>query len=180
MFRQFMIGTLASAALIGGHANAAGDDSGFYAGLGVGRATNENDDFKLESNLLRPFVGYSFNKYFAVEVAYVDPEEADDTVGPVRLTLDPKGVVTAATVGVPLTEHWSIFGKLGWAFYDVDQTIRIDDLAQSESESDDDLVYGAGTAVRPGDRFELRLDYEVVDVPDGDFDSFTLSGIVRF
>lgn len=180
MFRQFISGSIVAGVLAVGTAGAA-DNSGFYVGLGFGQAHNEVGHFhSLEDSVAKAFAGYSFNDYFAAEVAYVDPQKADQTIDDVRVTLDPKGVIASTIVTAPLTESWSLFGKVGWAFYDGRQTVENDGEVEAVSASDDDFAWGVGTAVRIGSRWSLRLEYEVVEVSEGAFNTTMLSGTVRF
>lgn len=180
MFRQFISGSIVAGVLATGAASAA-DDSGFYVGLGLGQAHNETGHFRdLEDSVAKAFAGYAFNDYLAAEVAYVDPQKADQTIDAVRVTLDPEGVIVSTIVAAPLTESWSLFGKLGWAFYDVRQTVENDGEVEAASASEDDFAWGVGTAVKIGSRWTLRLEYEGVDVSEGKFNTTMLSGTVRF
>lgn len=93
MLRQFISGSIVAGVLATG-ATSAADDSGFYVGLGLGQAHNETGHFRdLEDSVAKAFAGYAFNEYLAAEVAYVDPQKADQTIDDVRVTLDPKGVI---------------------------------------------------------------------------------------
>lgn len=92
MYRQCIVGLIATGVLAAGCAGAA-DDSGFgdpafYVGFGVGEAHNETGDFRLDGPVAKAFAGYAVNDYFAAEVAYVDPQDAHDTIGDVRVGLD--------------------------------------------------------------------------------------------
>jgi OmpA-OmpF porin, OOP family len=184
MFRQCIVGLAATGALAASAAAAADDsgfgDSAFYVGLGVGEAHNETGDFRLDGPVGKVFAGYAVNDYFGAEVAYVDPQEAHDTIGDVRVGLDVRGVIAAAVLSAPLLDSWSIFGKLGWAFYDGRETVEVGNERASASASDDDFAWGVGTAVKIGSRWSLRLEYEGVEVSEGAFKAVTVSGAVRF
>jgi opacity protein-like surface antigen len=179
MFRQCIAGFIAAAIFAAGRADAA-DDSGFYIGLGLGQAHNEAGRFRLDDSAVKAFVGYALNDYLAAQVALLDPQQADDTIEDVRLTLDPEGVIVSTVASLPLHERWSIFGKLGWAFYDIDQTIENDGEIAAASASDDDFAWGLGTAVKIGAGWSIQLEYEAVEVSAGAFNAVTMSGTVRF
>lgn len=179
MLKQWMVGVLATGVFASSAAGAA-DDSGFYVGLGVGKAHNEAGPFRLDDSVVKAFAGYAFNDYFATEVAYVDPQEADDTIDDARLALDVDGVIVSTIASLPLHERWSLFGKVGWAFYDGRQIFVIDGEREAASASDDDFAWGMGTAVKIGEGWSVRFEYEAVEVSEGAFDAFTLSGTVRF
>ena len=53
-------------------------DSGFYVGVGIGEAHNEVGRYRLEDSVVKAFVGFAFNDYFATELAYLDPQEAEE------------------------------------------------------------------------------------------------------
>lgn len=184
MYRQCIVGLIATGVLAAGCASAADDsgfgDSAFYVGLGVGEARNETGDFRLDGPVAKAFAGYAVNDYFAAEVAYVDPQDAHDTIGDVRVGLDVKGVIASAVLSAPLLESWSLFGKLGWAFYDGRETVEIGGARASASASDDDFAWGVGTAVKIGSRWSVRLEYEGVEVSEGAFKALTVSSAVRF
>jgi OmpA-OmpF porin, OOP family len=184
MLRSCITGLIATGVLAPAAAGAADDsafgDSAFYAGLGAGEAHNETGDFRLDGPVAKAFAGYAFNDYFAAEIAYVDPQEADDTIGDARVALDVKGVIASTVLSAPLFESWSIFGKLGWAFYDGRETVEIGGVRAAASASDDDFAWGVGTAMRIGSRWSMRLEYERVEVSEGAFKALTMSGTVRF
>ena len=59
-------------------------DPGFYVGAGVGQSKIEADDinFDEDDTGFKVFGGYQFNKYFAVELAYIDGGNADKSIFP--------------------------------------------------------------------------------------------------
>jgi hypothetical protein len=179
MFKHCIAGLLATA-LFASFAARAADESGFYVGLGVGKAHNESGPFRLDDSVAKAFVGYAFNEYLAMEIAYVDPQEADDTFEDARLMLDVDGVLVSTIASLPLHERWSLFCKFGWAFYDGRETLVIDGERQVGSASDDDLAWGLGTAVKIGARWSMQLEYEAVEVSEGAFNAVAVSGTVRF
>jgi len=179
MFKHCIAGLLATGVFASFPAGAA-DDSGFYFGLGVGKAHNEAGPFRLDDSVAKAFVGYAFNDYLAMEVAYVDPQEADDTFEDARLMLDVDGVIVSTIASLPLHERWSLFVKVGWAFYDGRETLVIDGEREAASASDDDFAWGLGTAVKIGTRWSMQLEYEAVEASEGAFNAVTVSGAVRF
>jgi opacity protein-like surface antigen len=179
MFKQWMVGVLVTGVLAVSAADAA-DDSGFYVGAGVGQASNEVGRFRLEDSVVKAFVGFAFNDYFAAELAYLDPQEAEEGFDDGRVAIDVQGAIVSAIASLPLHERWSLFGKLGWTYYDARQIVENDGERETASESDDDFAWGLGTAVKIGRLWSLRLEYEAVEVSEGAFDTITVSGTVRF
>jgi OOP family OmpA-OmpF porin len=160
----------------------AAEESGPYLGAGIGTATNEDEESGLDDSdtAFKLFGGYSFNKSFAVELAYLDAGTMEERFGPSTLEIDASGLIVSAIAAVPLGQWVSVFGKLGYAFYDVEATLRNGNSSISESESDEDLAYGIGVKVDFNKIFGLRAEYEVVDVPDGDFNTISVGGVFRF
>jgi len=77
MVKQWMVGVLAMG-VFATSASSAADDSGFYVGAGFGQAYNEVGRFSLEDSVVKAFVGFTFNDYFATELTYIDPQEAEE------------------------------------------------------------------------------------------------------
>src|SRR5687767_1974853 len=77
------------------------DHSGFYLGGSIGEATNESDEFKGSDTAFKLTGGYAFNRYFGIEVAYVDAGTQDDTIGPVRVESESSGIIASALVRLP-------------------------------------------------------------------------------
>jgi OmpA-OmpF porin, OOP family len=179
MFKQWMVGVFAIGVLAASAADAA-DDSGFYVGAGVGRASNEVGRFRLEDSVVKAFVGFKFNDYFATELAYLDPQEAEEGFSDGSVAIDVEGAIVSAIASLPLHERWSLFGKVGWTYYDARQIVENDGERETASQSDDDFAWGLGTAVKIGRLWSLRLEYEAVEVSEGAFDTITVSGTVRF
>jgi OmpA-OmpF porin, OOP family len=179
MFRSCIVSLLATAVFATLPAGAA-DDSGFYVGLGIGEANNQTGPFRFEDSTAKAFAGYAFNDYFAAELAYVDPQEAEVRIEDGRLALDARGAILSAIASLPLHERWSLFGKVGWSYYDVREIAENDGERETASESDDDFAWGLGTAVKIGAGWSIRFEYEAVEVSEGEFDTLTLSGTLRF
>jgi OOP family OmpA-OmpF porin len=160
--------------------HAADDDSGFYVGAGVGEANNKSGEFDGSDTALQVFGGYAFNKHFALELAYLDAGTQDDRIGDVEVTNESSGILVSALGAVPIGPVVSLYGKVGYAFYDATATFRSGSLEETESGSDERPVYGIGVelAVLRGLRF--RAEYEIVDVSDGDFEIVTVSATYRF
>jgi hypothetical protein len=74
----------------------------------------------------------------------------------------------------------SLFAKLGYVFYDEEVNVRQGALSYSDKNSAEDLLYGAGAEVELGRSFQLRAEYEVVDVSNADFDMISLGATFRF
>jgi len=169
--------------LVGMFASASALADGFYAGVGVGKATIEVDDagFDGDDTAFKVFGGYNFNPNFALELAFFDGGKPDERVGPgvVEVALD--GINASAIGRLPVNDVFSVFGKIGFASYDVDAKARIGNtVVGRESGSDEDLTYGIGGSFSFGTAFELRAEYEAIDISDGDVSLLTVSGVYKF
>jgi OOP family OmpA-OmpF porin len=160
----------------GAHAE---ERTGIYVGTSIGEATNEVEEFKGSDTAFKLYGGYAFNDYFGVEVAYVDAGTQSDNVGPLHIENESSGIIASALVHLPIGERFSLFGKLGYAFYDAASKARLGDRVVSESESDEDLTYGVGLELAVAGGLGLRAEYEVIDVSEGDFDVVSAGVLYR-
>lgn len=153
---------------------------GFYAGVGLGQSTIDvglSDDSDMS---FKVFGGYSFNEHFAVELAYIDGGSVEERQGPSSVEVEVTGLSAMAVGRLPVNDTFSLYGKLGLASYDVEVTFSDPFFGSgSVKDSDEEVMYGIGAAFGFG-QFELRGEYEMVDVSDGDFNLFSVSGLYRF
>lgn len=180
MNRKYVLSALAVVGTFVNGLAQAGEHSGFYAGVGAGEVTDKADGFEADGVAVKFFGGYSFNEYFAAEVAYLDAGQLSDTVDGIDLKVESDGVVVAALGKLPLGDAFSLFARLGYTFYDEKVSASLDGVSISEKNSDEDLLYGVGADLRLGRKFQLRAEYEVVDVSDADFNLLSASAVFRF
>jgi OmpA-OmpF porin, OOP family len=154
----------------------AAEESGAYIGFAVGEASNEVGDFDDSSTTYKALAGYSFNQYFAVELAYADVGTMRDRVGAVDFTNEASGAIASALVRLPLSPQFALYGKLGHAFYDTKATAA----RETESESEDDLAFGFGLELAVWRSLTLRAEYEAVDVSEGDFEIVSAGVTYKF
>ena len=190
MHKQLGLSALAALALTVTMTAQADVGPGFYVGAGFGttEVSEESiDEFLADDsdNGLKVFGGYSFNEFFAIEASYFDFGEASGTIedpffGEADFSVGVTGMSAAAVGRIPVAEMFALVGKVGFASYDVEFDVTVDGFGSgSESESETDLVYGGGAALSFG-AFEVRAEYEVLNVEDGDVNMISLSGLYRF
>lgn len=171
--------------------------SGIYLGAGVGQFNVQIDDIDQTDDAIerlddddaawKAFVGYRFNRYLALEAAYIDLGKPNGrsggsgSSGDYRLRL--KGFAPYVIGTIPLGPV-ELFGKAGYYFYDVDLRVDIDDPLSPDvdsSKSDEDFIYGVGIGMTFFDHLNARLEYERIDsdVID-DADALWLSASWRF
>jgi OOP family OmpA-OmpF porin len=187
MYKRVAFNGLAVLGLLAGASAYAEQAPGFYAGAGVGQASIEVDDVDFDANdtAFKLFGGYSFNQNFAVELTYFDggaPGERFDFGGGLTGSVETEitGLNLSAVGRIPVGESFSLFGKLGYASYDAEVTAEAGGFSASEDGSDEDLSYGIGAGFAFGPSFEMRAEYEAIDISDGSFNVLSVSGLFRF
>jgi OmpA-OmpF porin, OOP family len=191
MHKRLGLSALAAFALTAAMTAQADVGPSFYVGAGFGTtevSEDSIDEFLADDsdNGLKVFGGYSFNEYFAIEASYFDFGEANGTIedpdfGDIDFSTGVTGLSAAAVGRIPAGEMFSVFGKVGFASYDVEIDVSVPGFGSgSSSESETDLVYGVGGALSFAERFEARVEYEVLNVEDGDVNMISLSGLYRF
>lgn len=191
MHKRLGLSALATLALTVATTAQADVAPGFYVGAGFGTtevSEDSIDEFIADDSDtgLRAFGGYSFNEYFAIEASYFDFGEASGTLedsdfGDVDFSVGVTGLSAAAVGRIPVAEMFALFGKVGFASYDVKFDVTVPGFGSgSQSESETDLVYGVGGALSFADRFEVRAEYEVLNVENGDVNMISVGGLYRF
>jgi OOP family OmpA-OmpF porin len=189
MHKRIGLSALAALALTAATTAQADVGPGFYAGVGIG--TTEVSEESIEDfiaddsdNGFKFFGGYTFNEFFAIEAAYFDLGEASGTIedpffGDIDFDAGVSGLSASVVGRIPAGDMFSVFGKVGFAQYDVELEVSLDGETGSDSESETDMVYGGGLALSFG-AFEVRGEYEVLNVEDGDVNMISVSGLYRF
>jgi OOP family OmpA-OmpF porin len=187
MYKRIAISGLASLGLAMGLAvSAQAADPGFYAGAGVGKAALKFDDvgfglsFDTTDSAFKIFGGYMFNEYFGLDGAFFDAGEQTEDYGPFSVTADMSGLSISVLGNLPLGENFALFGKFGVTSLEGDVETRASGFSDSTEASEDDVSYGVGAALSFGTPFELRAEYEAVNIDGGDFNYWTVSGLYRF
>jgi OOP family OmpA-OmpF porin len=160
-------------------APAAATETGFYIGGGLGISSLDVRDFEPDYADLRfeddefgakLFAGYRLFKYFAVEAGYTDfgnvkvweggniqfYEEAD-----IHVTM-----WSGYAVGlIPLSAKTDLFGKLGYASWDVKNRVTSGGETEDRSSSGSDLAFGAGMNFR-FKKLGARFEGDWLEIPD--------------
>lgn len=183
-----------------GVASAQAADTGFYVGGSFGQSkVNDFDGSDIDAELLssygltsststddtdtgwKAFAGYRFMKYLAVEGAYTNFGEgtANTTitaplVGVVNTKLEADAWTLSALGILPLGDRFSLFGRVGVNFWNIDisATGTGSGGVATVSDSDDgtDWVYGVGVAYNFTKNLSVRGEWERYDFDDGDID----------
>jgi hypothetical protein len=151
---------------------------GFYIGGGVGDFSSSVDeinslddiddvgiDFSDGDNATKLFVGWHFNRFFAVQADFVDFGESSGAVAPsVRGTSDVQGLAPSIVGTLPIGPI-ELFARVGYMFYEVDLNLTGGRIIDERGE---DLVYSAGIGIDVLDKLNLRLEYEEIDIEELD------------
>ncbi|MBI3222350.1 MAG: porin family protein [Nitrosomonadales bacterium] len=137
-------------------------DEGFYAGINVGRTTSNItvvgaavDD---KANVAGILAGYQYNKNLAVEVEYTGAGKFNTT--PAALTGKTDALSLSAVGILPMSEAFSVYGKLGVA--------RTSTTASSTpvgvtGKSRTGLTYGLGLQYNVTPAVGIRAGYDRYD-----------------
>ena len=109
--------------------------------------------------------GYAFTRNFAVEGAYVDlgKATASGTFGGsnASATFKSSGLLVAAVGMVPLSQQFSLLGRLGL----INATVKIDatlgNASASDKSTDMKTTFGVGASYSFTPKFAVRADYDV-------------------
>lgn len=172
-------------------ANAADNESGFYAGAGVGQFDVEiddvddvigtADDYDSDDTAWKAFGGWRMNKYLGFELAYVNLGSPDDEILPdTFLTVETDGFAPYVVGTIPIG-FFEVFAKAGYYWYEVDARITSPLGDASDSNSDSTFTWTAGVGLNFFEHFNVRLEYEQFDFDDtDDSKALWLTGAVRF
>jgi OOP family OmpA-OmpF porin len=151
-----------------------------------GKASLEFDDigfglnFDTSDTAVKIFGGYMFNEYFGLDAAFVDGGDQTENFGPFSMTADLSALSISLLGNLPIGNHFAVFGKVGATSTQGDVEARGSGFFFSEETNEDNVSYGFGAALRFGIPFEIRAEYEAVDIDGGDFNYWTVGGLYRF
>jgi OOP family OmpA-OmpF porin len=161
---------------------------GFYVGAGVGQGTLDFDttDFTVagvddSDTAFKIYAGYTFSEFISVEAAYIDAGAPTDQIGQFAIQFDLSAVNVSVIGHLSLTDSFELFGKAGLASYDYDAEQRLNGtLIGTGGDSDQDVSYGFGGTYFFSAPFEIRGEYEFVEIDSGSYDVVSISGAFKF
>jgi hypothetical protein len=168
----------------------ADEDGRFYAGAGIGEWHMKVEGFdngSLDDSDLayQIFGGIRVTPYFAVELYYSKYGKVRDDIvslgDEVDLTLELSDY-GPYLVGVLPLGRFQLYAKLGYLFHSSNlKAVFNDGTIQTDQGDSEDAVYAAGVGMVVLDGLELRLGYEVLDIPIfNEPDVIWLTGAWRF
>ena len=184
---------LAAAALAAAaSAQATDNESGFYAGAGVGTFNVKIDDvddvtttidrYDSDDTAYKVFGGWRMNPYLSFELAYVNLGSPSDEILPdTRLTVETDGIAPYVVGTLPIGDWFEVFAKAGYYWYDVTARVNSPLGNTSDKTSDDNFTWSAGLGVNIFEHVNVRLEYEQFDFNNTDTsNALWLTGAFRF
>ncbi len=173
---------LGAAGLLAAQAAQAQESGRPYIGAGLGQFMYEEDvppfgSFDESDTAWKIFGGYRFNDYFAVEGGYADLGEPEDTLSGINVELDIDAFVVEAVGFVPLGQQFELFGKLGVASWDAKATASAGGVSASADDDGTDLAWGVGGKFGVAPNFDIRAEWEAVDIDGADQADFLSVGV---
>jgi OOP family OmpA-OmpF porin len=169
----------AAQSFVGGSLGQSDIDSDITAGLITSGSVDGKDTaWKL-------FGGYMFNRHFGIEGAYVDLGEvsysgtffgAPVTGGKVEVN----GFNIAALGSYPLTDEFSIFGKIGLFLWDVKASDTTGGAPFSDKADGTDISFGLGVGYNFSRNLGVRAEWERFELDDTDADLLSIGIVWRF
>jgi OOP family OmpA-OmpF porin len=190
--KQRIAAALAIAALTAATAAEADEtEGGFYLGGGVGQYHIEVDDFDdvtaaveaydSDDTAWKAFGGWRVNRYFGVELAYVNLGSPKDEIAPDTFAEVETDGFAPYLVGTLPFGLFEAFAKAGYFFHETDARITSPLGTATASDSGNDFTWSAGLGLTIAGTFNLRLEYEQFDFEDiDDSNALWLTGSFRF
>ena len=182
MTRKLMVAALVFVfAGIAGTVVRADEKHGLYVGAGAGYGSQEFDisteSFKDNTTSWKAFVGYRFMRFIGAEAAYVDFGKASDSLnfggGNENIDVKTHGETLEITGTLPLGSFFEVYGKAGYLWWNTD----VNGTTNSNSDSGNDPVYGAGARIIIAKKVGIRLEYEKFDIKDTKSVYLTTAGL---
>jgi OOP family OmpA-OmpF porin len=186
------------------------DDSGFYAGVGIGSSSTSISKSDIRNDLAdigitgtatslddsdtawKLYGGYRFNPYLGLELGYVDLGSISSTIvttapsaANIHTSTDTDGFSLVAVGTWPVTSKFDLFAKVGAYHWNTDASATAivggSVVKVSDDDSGTDLTYGFGAGYRFTKNVGVRGEWEVYkDVAGYDIDLPSVSLEYRF
>ena len=167
------------------HSSAAVAEEGFFVGGAFGNGyldeTIDGNRINSDSFVYRIYGGYGFTRHFGVEIGYLDLgtfRETFDVGGTsVPVSASASGFTLAAIGSLPLSERFSVIGRLGYYFHDGESSAA---GVVEDSPSDQSPFVGIGLGYDISEILEINLAYDLIKTDDADPTLATLGLTLRF
>jgi OmpA-OmpF porin, OOP family len=137
------------------------------------------DNFDTDDSGWKVFAGYDFLRFLGVEASYRDLGTFDQTIGPNSISAD-LSVYDAEVRGfLPIGKALELFAKVGYGNISADITTSDGITTFSGDDTSGELLYGVGVAIKLGEGFAVRAEWEEWDV-DTSLNGFSVGASFRF
>lgn len=144
-------------------------EGNWYVGASAGQSDIDERGIDDDDTSFKVFGGYNFNRYFALEGAFVDFGELEDRgVGGIKNELDVDGFSFGAVGTYPISEKFSVHGKAGIYAWDLDANGAI--AARFDDDDDTDPFYGVGVSYHFTKNYSVVGEWERYEIDDFDVD----------
>jgi OmpA-OmpF porin, OOP family len=175
-----LAGTQVSAqAFVGGSLGQSDIDEEITAGLiDSGTVDAKDTGWKI-------FGGYMFNRHVGVEAAYLNLGEVSysGTFGGLPVTggkVELTGFNIAALGSYPISEQFSVFGKLGLFIWDAEASDTTGGALFSATADGTDLSFGVGVSYNFTRNLGLRAEWEMFKTDEADATLLSIGAVWRF
>jgi opacity protein-like surface antigen len=124
--------------------------------------------------------GYQIVKWLAIQADYQWYQKGESQI-PINssrnFTVTGDSVEVSVKPSLALGEHFDIYVRLGWNWYNVDGKYQ---FIKGGSDSDDAAMAAGGVSFNVTPSFSIQAEYEYVDVNSGSLDATTLRAIYKF
>jgi OOP family OmpA-OmpF porin len=172
--------TQASAqAFVGGSIGQSDIDGDITAGLITSGSTDGKD------TAFKVFGGYMFNRHFGVEGAYVNLGEVSysgDFFGDLVTggKVEVSGFNVAALGSYPISEQFSVFGKIGLFIWEAEASDTTGGVPFSDEADGTDISFGIGLGYNFSRNLGVRAEWERFKLDDVDADLLSIGIVWRF
>lgn len=145
-----------------------------YRGIDEASANTRTEGWKV-------YGGYQFNKYLALEGGYANLNDMRAVTGAIRTSVDTDAWTLAAVASYPVTDKFSVIGKLGGAYMLADVSVK-NGVADAVRGGDDGYEpnYGVGVSYELLDNLSLRAEWERFDRKEYDIDLMSAGIAMKF
>ena len=158
----------------------------WYAGFGFGQSRYRNPvpatvSANTRTEGWKVYTGYQFNKYLGVEGGYANLNDMTAHTATTMVNTNSNAWILAAIGSYPLTDKFSVIGKLGAAYVLTSTNTRVG-AALSQRTGDDNYqpYYGVGVKYALLDNVDLRAEWERFDLDHYNIDLMTAGFAVKF
>jgi len=160
-------------------------ETGLFVGASIGSSHLEDDfsnfNIDTDANAYRFVGGFQFTDYFGIEAGYHNFGDFSETIdlGPVlsRTTISADGWTLGGTLGLPLSDQVSLYGRAGVFFWDAD--VDVDGFSIDVPE-DENSYYGGGAKFDVTRNLSLLGDWTRYELDTIDSDVISIGFQYRF